>query len=848
MDEGYGKKIREFTTEPFFLTSLVDHLPASKTVPTPERFFGHISGAPNVLTYSADLARYLRELEKTSKRVHVISMGKSEEGREMVVAVISDAENLARLGDIKRMNGRLADPRTIKTDAEAESIIKSTLPMYWATGAMHAPESGPPEMLMELAYRLAVSEEPNIRTIRKNSIVMITPALDVDGRDRAVDTYRYRKANPEKPAIPLVYWGKYVVHDDNRDGITLALKLSKALTKTWLDFHPQVMHDLHESVPYLYISTGTGPYNPWLDPISISEWQDLAYEEVETLTKAGVPGVWTQGFYDGWAANYGKTVADGHNAIGRFYETYSIGGADTGVRSLGANATSREWYRPNPPFPSARWSIRNNVNLSQSGLLVALHKVASEKERYLRNFYLKSKRSVAKARTEGPAAWVFPSSDPARKRQAMLLKLLQTHGIEVQRLDEAANLNGKSIPRGSFVVRMDQPYSRMADMLLDSQYYKPSDPRSYDDTGWQLGPLFDVQTWRITDAGILDRQMSAAGDITVVQSDSPRLTKPMRIALVHTWTSTQDEGWARLALEGMGVAYDYLSVHAIRDASDLRSRYDLILIPQTGGSAQTLVNGIPKLGEPIPWRATPEYPNLGGPDSTDDIRGGLELTGVANLQRFVRDGGTLMCVGNAARMPIDYGLVSGVSVFTPQALNAPGGVYQTVVADKDSPFLKGYGTTLGTYFNMNTMPIFQVGGAGGGFAGASSRSSGRGSLTDPDVIQGRPPYTPKAQPGDVPDGGGYRAPQERPKVLLSFGSLPNAGSRRGVGPDSGPAEGQLILSGMIDHPEELAGKPAVIDCPVGKGHIVLFGINPFWRGQTVGSYQLVLNAAELVGK
>lgn len=823
MDEGYGKRIKEYTTEPFFLPKSVDHLPASKTVPTPEKFFGTIAGAPNVLHHSKPLADYLRALEKTSKRIKVLSMGMSEEGREMVVAVVSDETNLKRLDDYKRMNGRLADPRGLK-DAEAEGLIKKSLPMYWATGAMHAPESGPPEMMMELAYRLAVSEEPSVQSIRKNTLVMLTPALDVDGRDRAVDVYNYRKKNPTKPPIPLVYWGKYVAHDDNRDGMTLALRMSKALTKTWLDFHPQVMHDLHESVPYLYISTGTGPYNAWIDPITVSEWQNMANEEVEALTKMGVPGVWTHGFFDGWAANYGKTVADGHNAIGRFYETFSAGGADTGIRS-GGSSTSREWYRPSPPFPSVRWSIRNNVNLSQAGLLVALERVASDRERVLRNFYLKSKRAVAKARTEGPAAWVFPSNDPGRRRQSLLLKLLQSHGIEVKRLDEAANLDGQSVPRGSFVVRMDQPYSRMADMLLDTQYYKASDPRSYDDTGWTLGPLFDVKTVRIKDGTILDRAMSDAS--LTEGTGAPKLAKPLKIALVHTWTSTQDEGWARLALEGMGVAYDYVSVHAIRDTADLKTKYDLILIPQTGGGAQTLVNGL-QGPDPIPWRATAEYPNLGGPDATDDIRGGLDLTGVANLQRFVREGGTLMCVGNAARMPIDYGLVSGVSVVQPQALNAPGGVYALTNEAKDSPLMKGYGDALAGYFNMNSMPILSIGGGGGFSADRNERASGRGSLTDPDVIQGRPPYTPKSLPSDVPSGGTYRAPTtNRPQVLLRFAP-----------------KDKVMMSGMIDNAEELAGKPAVVDCPVGKGHIVLFAINPFWRGQTVGSYQLVLNAAE----
>src|SRR5579862_4811370 len=227
-DEGYGNKIKEYTTEAFFLTELVDHLPASAAVPTPEKFLGHIVGAPNVLDTSKQIAGYLRALEKASPRVKVVSMGPSEEGREMVVAFVSDEANLGRLDRLKEINGMLGDPRKLKDASQADALVKEDIPMYWATGGMHAPETGPPEMLMELAYRLAVSDEPMIRNIRKNEIVMITPVLDTDGRDRVVDLYRYRKANPAKQPIPLVYWGHYVDHDDNRDGMVDSLALSKA--------------------------------------------------------------------------------------------------------------------------------------------------------------------------------------------------------------------------------------------------------------------------------------------------------------------------------------------------------------------------------------------------------------------------------------------------------------------------------------------------------------------------------------------------------------------------------------------------------------------------------------------
>ncbi|MGH7455108.1 MAG: M14 family zinc carboxypeptidase, partial [bacterium] len=476
-------------------TELVDHLPASATVPTPEKVLGYVIGTPEKLTYTKDIYRYLRELEKASPRVKIFSMGQSEEGREMLLVVIADEKTIQQLDQYKGMTAKLADPRKI-SDEQAKPLFSEGKPMYWATGSIHSPETGSPEMLMELAYRLAVDETPAIKNIRDNIIVMLTPVVETDGRDRMVDIYNYRKAYPKANAPSLLYWGKYVAHDNNRDGMALSLALSRNIMKTFLDWHPTILHDLHESVPYLYTSTGTGPYNAWIDPILVDEWQMLAHWEVTEMTKRNVPGVWTHGFYDGWACNYMFYAANGHNAIGRFYETFGNGGADTRERKLQPAQTNRVWYRPNPPLPKVKWSMRNNVNLQQSGLLLAMTFLANNKARFLENFYLKSKRSVAKATTEGPAAWVIPSDDPRPVECADMINLLRLQGAEVHRADSSITVKEGKFPADSYVIRMDQPYSRIVDMLLDKQYYNTDDPRPYDDTGWTFGPLRNVRTMR----------------------------------------------------------------------------------------------------------------------------------------------------------------------------------------------------------------------------------------------------------------------------------------------------------------------------------------------------------------
>ncbi|MEA2325992.1 MAG: hypothetical protein QOE68_951, partial [Thermoanaerobaculia bacterium] len=432
-DADYTRQIRQFTTGPQFITEMVDHLPASAKIPTPLKFFGYIAGAEGRLTYAEDVNRYMRALGAASPRVKVFSIGKSEEGREMIAVAVGADDTIAHLDRYRDITKRLADPRSL-SDADASKLVADGKPIYYVTGSIHSPETGSPEMLMELAYRLAVEDSPLIRKIRDNAIVLITPVVEVDGRDRQIDLSRWRDANPNRPVPPLVYWGHYVAHDNNRDNLGLALALSRNVLRTFFDFHPQVMHDLHESVPFMYISTGTGPYNPSIDPLVVDEWQRMAWHEVQELTKRGLPGVWTYGFYDGWAPNYMMWAGQGHNAIGRFYETFGNRFPMTADRVV-RGQSDRAWFRPNPPLPTVKWSLRNNINYQQSGILLALSDFADRRQHFLEQFYLLGKRSIAKAANEGPSAWVF---DGAQKRQGQLndlMSLLRTHGVEVQQSD-----------------------------------------------------------------------------------------------------------------------------------------------------------------------------------------------------------------------------------------------------------------------------------------------------------------------------------------------------------------------------------------------------------------------------
>ena len=962
IDEQYTSKIREYTTQPFFNSPLTDYLPASPNVPTPKSVLGDVAGAPGKLPYAAEVYRYMRMLERASPRVKVFSIGTTEEGREMIAVAVASESLLSKLDENRARLAKLGDPRTINMDeTEADRLVAASFPIYYITGTIHSTETGSPTALMELAYRLAVDDSAYVKHIRDNVVTLITPVVEVDGRDRMVDVYNWHLANPKSNWPPLVYWGHYVAHDNNRDAIGLSLKLTRNVLNTFTGWKAQVLHDLHESVPYLYDNTiGDGPYNAWVDPILTDEWQMIGWNNVSEMTKFGMPGVFAHGNFDTWSPGYLMFIAATHNGISRLYETFGNGGADTVERTLSADEYSRTWYRQNPPLPRVMWSQRNNNNYQQTALLTSLEYFSNNSKLFLKNFYLKSKRSIDKPKNEGPAAYVFPGDDPRPANQAELLRVLQAQGCEVHRATApftvmvkatkggekkdatpaaspvsspsaaaspspktsptpAPKTEARKFPAGSYIVRMDQPYSRIADALLDHQYWAPNDPQEdvYDDTGWTMGELGNVQVVRVTDVKALSAQMervtsdvqspgkiNGTGSIYLVNhnadntlatlryrlkdvsmeaaeepfdaaghkfnrgsliirkaptaelqqaaaesgvqvyavTEAPSVkTHPIgtpRVAVMHTWMETQDEGWWRLALDQLKVPFTYISTQDVAKESDLRSKYDVIIFAPVGRGTEAIIKGMPMYGNPLPWKTSSLTPNLGKIDSTDDMRPGLGYSGLMNLQKFTQDGGLFIGVMDTAEFAVSTGFTPGLSITRSTRLKAIGVVLRSKVVDEKSPISYGYGDTLSIYcFNGPIFGVSNFTGGRGGRPRREQRKTGRGTPDDPDTVQGRPPVeAPELPTAEIweafpisqeqrRNGINIIPPELRPRVIFRYADNKD-----------------LFVSGLLDGGDEIAQRPMIVDVPTGRGHVVLFSNNPMWRGQTKGSYFLVLNA------
>ncbi len=516
INDAYNKKIKEYTTDPKFLPSSVLNLVEDPAIPSPLKYFGEIIGAPSVMHHTTEIYNYYKKLAESSPYISMKQVGTTEEGRAINLIVIGNEDAIKQADKNKQQLALLADPRKVGV-ADVEQLINTTKPVFYLNGGLHSTEMGSPEMLMELAYRMVTGNSADIKNIRDKIIILINPVSEPDGRDKQVDWYyRYSKSRKNfddgfRYSPP--YWGKYVFHDNNRDGIQVSQAITKTIFNIYYDWHPTVMLDLHESLPLIYMSTGTGPYNETIDPITIGEWQVMANNDITALAAQGLPGAFTWAFYDGWYPGYGIWVANNHNSIGRFYETFGNAGGNTYLRDLsnikfaGDAVTSREWYRPDPATQLVNWSSRNNINYMEAGVLASLTYTANNANMLLSNFYQKGINNIRKGKEEKPRAFVIPSDQHDPVMAAYLVNQLRAQGIEIHRVD-----TGKS--KNDYVILLDQPYRNLAVTLLTKQAFsKDAKFPPYDDIAWTMGYLYGV------DVRAEDTVKFAAGNLKPVNTD-----------------------------------------------------------------------------------------------------------------------------------------------------------------------------------------------------------------------------------------------------------------------------------------------------------------------------------------
>jgi hypothetical protein len=887
-EPGSQAAIAEATTEERFLSPWVSYVPEHPSVPSPTDFLGHIVGAPGELSNTETIYAYYRTLADTSDRVRVEVIGRTEEGRDILLVIVGEADSLTKLDTAREAMASLADPR--RTDEAAmEKIIAEQKPFYMLTGGIHSTETGSPEMLMELTYRLAVSEIPIIKMIRDAVIVLIIPVAEPDGRDRAVEWfYRYLKGKTDFDRLPPrspPYWGKYVFHDNNRDGIQRKLALTRATQDTFLGWHPVVVHDLHESIPLLCIWTGTGPYNINLDPITTTEWHAIAFHEVATMDSLGMPGVWTWAFGEGWAHIYADSVATNHNAIGRGYETFGNATAETVHRRLdpqrqsyaGKPVTEATWYRTWPPPKTFEWSLRNNVNYQQTCVLSALQYTALNGDDMMRNFWRRGRNAVKKGKTEPPYAVAIPEEQLDRRRLALMVNLLRSHGIEVRRCRDAFEVKEGKFAAGTYLVRLDQPYRSYAHDLLIAQKF-PADKtpyKPYDDVGWALPFTIGVEVTAIEDAAVRDveaelltEDISYSGKVVgdkgfyLIKDTGQEALFAARVRLANfeveaveksfsvdeteypagSWVIADQPG-LRPTLEKVAnsLGVDIVAVQAEPDVS--RHRLDLprLALLQTWSDTQSA--GWLRMifdDEKVPYTLIMD----------EDIRaGGLAKRfdviifpntddGLKNIINGIDPKFSPLAYTRTEEYP-DLGSPTSSKDIT-------GGLtWQGIQHIEDFVCGGGMLVTLG---GASELPL------DGGIARDVARARVKNVYTPGSELQVRfrRPDHPLAY-GYPEITSAFR--ENRPlyrvrhadqgRIVLQWGiKIPTDDKEDKSNDDSEKAERatkSLVLCGGIKGANEIIGKPAILDIPCGKGRVVAYDFDPIHRYLTLSDFRLVWN-------
>jgi hypothetical protein len=919
-DEDFATSVKEWTTDPSFISPLVDHLPTAAGIPSPKEILGYHIGAPAKLTYYADILRYYRALAAATPRVKVETIGRSDEDRELVVVWVSSDDNIRDLQKNRDNLAKIADPRGLTAD-QIKQLIATTRPEYHFMGGLHSGETGPSEMLMELAYRLATETSPLIKQIRDNVIVSITPVADPDGRDRNVDWFyqglaqqqeqdKQASASGERGSQPaagntaatgrgrgpgLPYWGKYVFHDNNRD-INLSQVSMRAIVDWYFTAHPPIMHDLHEAQPLLYTYSGGPPQNPNLDPILFAELPFFSNFELEQMTKWGMPGVYTHAFMDGWSPGYLGSVAYNHNGMMRMYETQS--GVERGAAGEGRGASGegrgasgegrgasgegrgangegrggratlptgrggsqpREWYRglPIPPGAVANFSRRNNTNYMETGVLSALQLTSMFPNLVLENFYRKTQNSIDAGASQPPYGYVIPVQRDMT-RVATLINILRVQRIEVGQAKAEIKIGDAKYPAGSFVIKRNQPYGRLAKNLLERQSYPDPNLTTYDDSGWTMGLATLVDVKEIKDKAILDVAVTPVDQASVKGTVAGKGTAG--IAVAHLGSNNMIAFRYRLKNVAMKIAEKSFTV----DGTEFPAGSFVIMTPPDLSAVTAAVESLgltarlltaappvamheadlPRIAIYSSWTNTQE---IGWVRYTFD-RFGVPFDLI--FKERVRKG----------NLRADYDVI----VMPTQPANRAA-VY-AAPATRPVPYLK---TDRFKFLGMYGESADITGGMGGEGVDAFARFlDAGGTLVTMGEASRFPAELGLARTVDVSASTSSNFYAPRPIVNTEILRLDHpvfygysekalpvkylGGPLIAVGqPDQGTVLARYVggdaavLSGLMRGADEIKERPFALDVPggySGKGRVIMFANNPIYRWQNHGEFNMVFNA------
>jgi hypothetical protein len=622
----------------------------AQSVPTPREHFGFEIGENRRLANWDALTAYFERVAQASPRVRVDTLGTATAGNPFVMLTITSPENHARLEELRGVQQRLADPRTVADDAELTDLLDQAKAVVLITQGIHATEVGASQMSAALAYELASSSDERILEILDNVIVLQIPSLNPDGLEWVADWYNEHVGTAfEASPLPWLYHF-YTGHDNNRDWYAFTQD-ETVLTvlgahNVW---HPQIVHDVHQmgqTGARIFFPPYIEPWEPNVDPAITAAVNQLGAYMAAELTTQGKKGVVINGVYDAYTPSRSYMHYKGGARI--LSETASADLAtpvNIAARRLGPgrnfDAGRRSWNFPDP-WPGGRWGLPDIVAYQQAGALALLTHAAKNRRFWLENFFAINRRAVEKWES-WPDAWIIPADAGSEQGIRYALRALTTAEVEVHRAEEPFAADGLEFPEGSYVIPMRQPYASFANTMLEVQRYPdlreyPGGPpqRPYDVTAHTLGYLLDFEAVAVDgpiDARLSDPILPPDFDFQLpshlIGPDAPR------VALYKSWEEPMTAGWQRWVFDQHGMPYDTLHDADIR-AGALQS-YDVLVLQSQ--EPESILRGYDDDEMPAPYA------------------GGLDGLGSDEVRAFVRNGGRVVAVEGAAEYVADlFGL------------------------------------------------------------------------------------------------------------------------------------------------------------------------------------------------
>ena len=782
----------------------------ARPVPTPESHFGHPIGVDRELLDWDKVVSYFQELAGASDKIRVKELGKTADGRPFLAATISAPETLRDLDKYLAIQAKLADPR--KTNpAEAEKLIAAGKVVVLITCSIHATEVASTHSAVQFAYNIATEDKPKFRAILNNVIFLLVPSLNPDGVDIVTRWYRKTLATPFEGTSPPELYHKYVGHDNNRDWYVFSqpetrLTISQ-LHNVW---HPQIVYDVHQQGPFasrIFFPPWLDPVDPNIDAIIVQECNAMGAGMAADLTASGQTGVVINALYDFWTpsrhyqAYHGGLRLLSESASAWLASPITVRPDQIQSDGLGYNPRERSWNYLEP-WKGGTWRIGDIVHDQLLAMESCLYQAALRREDLLRNFYLVGQRAIGR---QSPYAFVIPREqlDPGSSRK--MLELLSYGLVDIERASSEFEAGGKRYAAGSYVIRMQQPYSGYAKTLLERQHYPdlrlyPDGPpkRPYDVTAQTLPllmgvaadrlekpfeaylasartfefklsaaapegawPASDVDSWRQVNR-LWNRPAevwrdTASGDFFARANGSANLVqvKQPRIGLYKSYVPAMDEGWTRWLLEEFGFAYASVGNREV-EAGHLRDRFDVIVFPDQ--TASSITEGFPRGTMP------------------DEYTGGLDERAASNLKQFAQEGGTLVFLNRS----------------TAYALDSLGVDAKNVVRGVPDREFYSPGSLLNVALDAHDPLTFGL---------------------PPEVAiwsEGSPAW-------ELPAGSRARAIARYPSS-------------------------HVLASGWLLGEKFLEDRAALVKAPLGSGQIVLFGMRPQFRAQSYQAFKLFFNA------